>query len=101
MFDIEGKWLKPYMNNKGKWVTGGHAEHRNGEQVDISFARPASVSMQLRKNAYDEVCTNARAPLSPDILWHENDGYAPHFHIYLTGKAGAPAAGKNSQCTKK
>ena len=101
MFDIEGKWLKPYMNNKGKWVTGGHAEHRNGEQVDISFARPASVSMQLRKKAYREVCNNNRTSLSPDILWHENDGYAPHFHIYLTGKAGAPAAGKNNQCTEK
>lgn len=101
MFDIEGKWLKPYMNNKGKWVTGGHAEHRNGEQVDISFARPASVSMQLRKKAYREVCNNNRTSLSPDILWHENDGYAPHFHIYLTGKVGAPAAGKNNQCTEK
>ena len=101
MFDIEGKWLKPYMNNKGKWVTGGHAEHRNGEQVDISFARPASVSMQLRKKAFREVCNNNRTSLSPDILWHENDGYAPHFHIYLTGKVGAPAAGKNNQCTEK
>ena len=101
MFDIEGKWLERYMNNKGKWVTGGHAEHRNGEQVDISFARPASVSMQLRKKAYREVCNNNRTSLSPDILWHENDGYAPHFHIYLTGKAGAPAAGKNNQCTEK
>lgn len=101
MFDIEGKWLERYMNNRGKWVTGGHAEHRNGEQVDISFARPASVSMALRKKAFDEVCTNDRTPLSPDILWHQTDGYAPHFHIYLTGKAGAPAAGQNNQCTKK
>lgn len=101
MFDIEGKWLQKYLNSNGKWVTGGHAEHRNGEQVDISFARPASVSMALRKKAFDEVCTNDRTPLSPDILWHQTDGYAPHFHIYLTGKAGAPAVGQNNQCTKK
>lgn len=101
MFDIEGKWLQKYMNSNGIWVTGGHAEHRNGEQVDVSFSRPASVSMQLRKNAFHEVCNKNRTSLSPDILWHQTDGYAPHFHLYLTGKAGAPAAGMNNQCTKK
>ncbi len=101
MFDIEGRWLQSYINNRGQSVTGGHAEHRNGEQVDISFNRPVGVPATMRRRAYDEVCTNNRTALSPDILWHQTDGYAPHFHIYLTGRGGNSPTGQNNQCTTK
>jgi hypothetical protein len=84
LFDIEGKWAKK----------GGHAEHRDGQQVDISFVRPASVSNDLRKKVFDEVCGSKGAAL-PVILWHQNDGYAPHFHIYLTGQG---SSGNKKQC---
>jgi hypothetical protein len=94
MFDIEGRWLDPVLRPNGKFTTGGHAEHRDGQQVDISFVRPASASEALRKKVYDEACSAKEAEL-PRILWHKNDGYAPHFHIYLTGKG---VTGAKKQC---
>ena len=94
MFDIEGRWLEPVWRQKlGKSTSGGHAEHREGEQVDLSFVRPASVSDALRQAAYDEICEAQGAEL-PKILWHKNDGYAPHFHVYLTGKVPPSAKAK-------
>jgi hypothetical protein len=86
MFDIEGKWLEPVLRSNGRSTNGGHAEHRDGQQVDISFVRPAAVSNTLRRRVFDEVCSNNNAILPSTILWHQNDGYPPHFHIYLTGQ---------------
>ena len=87
LFDIEGKWT----------TSGGHAEHRDGKQVDISFVRPLSVSSEKRQKVFDEVCASKGAAL-PVVLWHQNDGYAPHFHIYLTGQS---TTGAKKQCSKK
>lgn len=98
MFDIAGKWLDPSLGASGKLSTGGHAEHRDGQQVDISFVRPAAVSEKLRKKVYDQVCDGDGVDLPPAILWHATDGYAPHFHIYLTGKR---VNGAKSACAKK
>jgi hypothetical protein len=98
MFDISGKWLEPILNSLGKYTTGGHAEHRDGQQVDISFMRPASISNALRQKVFDEVCDGDGSALPPAVLWHQNDGYPPHFHIYLTGKK---TSGAKAQCSKK
>jgi hypothetical protein len=98
MFDISGKWLEPILNSKGKYTTGGHAEHRDGQQADISFTRPASISNALRQKVFDEVCDGDGSALPPATLWHQNDDYAPHFHIYLTGKK---TSGAKAQCSKK
>ena len=87
LFDIEGKWT----------TSGGHAEHRDGKQVDISFVRPLSVSAEKRQKVFDEVCASKGAAL-PTVLWHQNDEYAPHFHIYLTGQS---VTGAKKQCSKK
>ena len=87
LFDIEGKWT----------TSGGHAEHRDGKQVDISFVRPLSVSSDKRQKVFDEVCASKGAAL-PVVLWHQNDGYAPHFHIYLTGQS---VTGAKKQCSKQ
>ncbi len=97
MFDIDGKWLEGVLRSNGKYTTGGHGEHRDGQQVDISFIRPASVSEDLRQKVYDEACRGKQTGL-PRVLWHQNDGYAPHFHLYLTGKGvgGAPKQCKKS-----
>jgi hypothetical protein len=87
LFDIEGKWT----------TSGGHAEHRDGKQVDISFVRPLSISSDKRQKVFDEVCASKGAAL-PVVLWHQNDGYAPHFHIYLTGQS---VTGAKKQCSKQ
>lgn len=87
LFDIEGKWT----------TSGGHAEHRDGKQVDISFVRPNNISADKRKKVFDEICSSKGASL-PVVLWHQNDGYAPHFHIYLTGQG---VTGTKKQCSNK
>lgn len=76
-FDITGRW------------SGSHAGHRDGDELDISFSRPAGVSQDIRNKTYDKLA-EARQFTTPQVLWHLNDnpdtGSSAHFHIYLLGQ---------------
>ncbi len=74
----------------GRWVVGSnHAEHRIGEEVDISFAVGADAGKI--KRAYDDICLNGKMDMPTTVLWHdiplsEGGKYAPHFHVRLNGQ---------------
>lgn len=76
-FDIAGRW------------GGSHAGHREGDEVDISFYRPAGVSLEVRAKTYRKLAAGKQFE-SPQALWHQNDnpdtGSSAHFHIYLLGQ---------------
>jgi len=76
-FDIAGRW------------SGSHAGHREGDEVDISFYRPAGVSFDVRTKTYRKLAAGKQFE-SPQALWHQNDnpdtGTSAHFHIYLLGQ---------------
>lgn len=76
-FDIAGAW------------GGSHHEHREGDEVDVSFYRPQGISTQVRQKTYDEM-KKGQLFQSPQTLWHLNDnlvtGSRAHFHVYLLGQ---------------
>jgi hypothetical protein len=77
-FEIEGGWVPP------PGVYKGHAEHREGEEVDIAFNRPIMVPNQMRERAYWEMCDVLNASIDVTALWHRYDAPTPpHFHVYL------------------
>jgi hypothetical protein len=92
-------WINPGLNDSslvwggrfdiaGRWG-GSHAGHREGDEVDISFYRPAGVSLDVRTKTYRKLAAGKRFE-SPQTLWHQNDnpetGSSAHFHIYLLGQ---------------
>ncbi len=74
LFDIGGSW------------TPSHHEHREGNEVDISFYRPAGVSDALRQKVFDKLKNGYSFGL-PQVLWHLKDNPSTksfaHFHVYL------------------
>jgi hypothetical protein len=73
LFDIKGNWAP------------SHAEHRKGTEVDLSFRNPKGVGDKTVRDAYKELCKKEGVAFDVQTLWHKNDGYEPHYHIYLNG----------------
>jgi hypothetical protein len=76
-FDIAGAW------------GGSHHEHRDGQEVDISFYNPGGIPPATRQKVYDQLRT-AEEVDTPEVLWHLKDnsgtGSKAHFHVYLLGQ---------------
>ena len=93
-FDIDGNWV----------VGRKHAEHRIGEEVDISFA--VGVPPAVIKNSYDFLCRDKKVDIPSTLLWHDiplNQGgaYPPHFHVRLDGQyTVSPNTGKSAPCSR-
>ena len=81
LFDVAGGWRPP------------HHTHRVGTEVDLSVKNPRQITDAQKKNTYAELCKAYNAAFSVQTLWHHDDGYPEHFHLYLgsgglTGQAG-------------
>lgn len=85
VFDINRNWTK------------SHSGHRTGNEVDLSFGNPKGISEAQRRKTYTELCKKENTAFSVQTLWHQNDGYAPHFHLYLDG-AGLTSQAKGGPC---
>lgn len=76
-FDIAGAW------------GGSHHEHRDGQEVDISFYNPGGIPPATRQKMYDEL-RSSQGIVTPEVLWHlQNNpatGSKAHFHVYLLGQ---------------
>lgn len=69
-YDITSNWGAP------------HAAHRDGREIDISFARARNpVSAEKQNNFYKKFCETRAAEVSFSILHHYVS--APHFHVFL------------------
>jgi hypothetical protein len=81
-FDIAGAW------------GGSHQEHRNGQEVDISFYNPGGILPAARQKVYDDLLA-AQGVATPEVLWHLQDnpgtGSKAHFHVYLLGQKASHA----------
>lgn len=73
LFDIKGGW------------TPSHHEHRVGTEVDLSVTNPRNVTDEQKKKTYAELCKKNNTAFSIQTLWHQDDGYPEHFHMYLDG----------------
>ena len=59
-----------------------HAGHREGREIDISFARAGNpIAASKQKVFYDKFCKNKKVSFSFSILHHFVKN--PHFHVYL------------------
>jgi hypothetical protein len=88
LFDIKGNW------------SPSHSEHRTGNEVDISVTNPGLVSASKKKNTYAELCKKENTAFSLQTLWHVDDGYPEHFHMYLDGTGLTSQAGGGSCCAR-
>ncbi len=69
-YDITSNWGKP------------HAGHREGREIDISFARAGNpISASKQKVFYKKFCETKTVQASFSILHHYVK--IPHFHVYL------------------
>ena len=73
LFDIYGNWAP------------SHESHREGNEVDISFSRPTPPSSKQKKTTYDKLCEKGNTALDVQTLWHKDDGFQEHYHLYLDG----------------
>lgn len=87
LFDIKGGW------------TPSHQEHRMGTEVDISVTNPSKATDEQKKKTYAELCKKDNTALSIQTLWHQDDGYPEHFHMYLDGTGLTSQAGGGPCCT--
>lgn len=85
LFDIKGGW------------TPSHSEHRMGTEVDLSVTNPRSVSDEQKKKTYAELCKKDNTAFSIQTLWHQDDGFPEHFHVYLDG-TGLDSQAKGGPC---
>lgn len=85
LFDIKGKW------------TPSHSGHRTGNEVDLSFNNPKLIGELQKRKTYAELCKKENTAFSMQTLWHQDDGYPPHFHLYLDG-AGLTSQAKGGPC---
>lgn len=85
LFDIKGGW------------TPSHHEHRMGMEVDLSVTNPRNVTDEQKKKTYSELCKKENTAFSIQTLWHQDDGYPEHFHVYLDG-AGLPSQANGGPC---
>lgn len=85
LFDIKGGW------------TPSHHEHRVGSEVDLSVTNPRNVTDEQKKKTYAELCKKDNTAFSIQTLWHQDDGYPEHFHMYLDG-TGLDSQAKGGPC---
>ena len=88
LFDIKGGW------------TPSHHEHRSGNEVDISVTNPRLASALQKKKTYAELCKKDNTAFSLQTLWHQDDGYPEHFHMYLDGTGLTSQAGGGPCCAR-
>lgn len=88
LFDIKGNW------------SPSHSEHRTGNEVDISVTNPGLVSAAKKKTTYAELCKKENTAFSLQTLWHVDDGYPEHFHMYLDGTGLTSQAGGGPCCAR-
>ena len=88
LFDIKGGW------------SPSHSEHRTGNEVDISVTNPGLVSPAKKKSTYAELCKKENTAFSLQTLWHVDDGYPEHFHMYLDGTGLTSQAGGGPCCAR-
>lgn len=88
LFDIKGGW------------TPSHSEHRAGDEVDLSVTNPRSITGSQKKKTYVELCKKENTAFSIQTLWHQDDGYPEHFHMYLDGTGLAREAGGGPCCAR-
>jgi hypothetical protein len=80
-FDLNAEW------------GNSHSEHRQGEEVDLSFDQPTPVPPQTISDVYEYLKQKQgiSIPPGPVILWHLLDdparGSKAHFHVYLLGQS--------------
>jgi len=86
LFDIKGGW------------TPSHQEHRTGTEVDISVTNPAKATDEQKKRTYAGLCRKENTAFSILTLWHKDDGYPEHFHMYLDGTGLTSQAGGGPCC---
>lgn len=87
LFDIKGGWVP------------SHNEHRMGTEVDISVTNPRSITDEQKKKTYAQLCKRDNTAFSVQTLWHQDDGYPEHFHMYLNGTGLTSQAGGGPCCT--
>jgi hypothetical protein len=85
LFDIKGGW------------TPSHDGHRVGTEVDLSVINPRKVTDEQKKKTYAELCKKNNTAFSIQTLWHQDDGYPEHFHMYLDGN-GLTSQAKGGPC---
>lgn len=88
LFDIKGSW------------TPSHNEHRVGTEVDLSVTNPRNVTDEQKKKTYAELCKKNNTAFSIQTLWHQDDGYPEHYHMYLDGNGMSSEAGGGPCCTR-
>ena len=88
LFDIKGGW------------TPSHHEHRAGTEVDLSVTNPRQVTNEQKKKTYAELCKKDNTAFSIQTLWHQDDGYPEHFHMYLDGVGLTSQAGSGPCCAR-
>ena len=88
LFDIKGGWKTP------------HSEHRKGTEVDLSFNQPNKITKEQKEKTYEKLCNKNNTAFSIQTLWHQDDGYPPHFHLYLGGSGLTSEAAGGACCTQ-
>lgn len=88
LFDIKGGW------------TPSHHEHRVGTEVDLSVTNPRNVTDEQKKKTYAELCKKDNTAFSIQTLWHQDDGYPEHYHMYLDGSGLPSEAGGGLCCAR-
>ena len=88
LFDIKGGW------------SPSHHEHRAGNEVDLSVSNPRSITGLQKKKTYAELCKKENTAFSIQTLWHQDDGYPEHFHVYLDGTGLTREAGGGPCCAR-
>lgn len=88
LFDINGGW------------TPSHHEHRVGTEVDLSVTNPRQVTKEQKEKTFDTLCAKDNTAFSIQTLWHQDDGYPEHFHMYLDGTGLTGHAAGGSCCTQ-
>lgn len=86
LFDVKAPWSTP------------HTGHRLGTEVDISFNNPRVITEVQKKKTYSALCKKDNATLGVQTLWHDDDAYPDHFHIYLTGQGLTSKSGGGPCC---
>lgn len=88
LFDIKGGW------------TPSHHEHRMGTEVDLSVTNPRQITDEQKKKTYAELCKKDNTAFSIQTLWHQDDGYPEHYHMYLDGSGLTSEAGGGLCCAR-
>lgn len=86
-YDINASWGQPTSAKEP------HAGHREGREIDISFARANNpISASKQSDFYDKFCKNKKVSFPFSILHHYVKN--PHFHVYLEKQTACWKSGK-------